>query len=96
MNTEMMTLNLKEHKRAVVLGKVDRGEITAAEAGKVVGLSIRHIRRLLAKYREEGPKALSHGNRGRKPPHTLDPAIGSRIVELYENKYVGFNHTHFT
>ncbi|MDO8635403.1 MAG: ISNCY family transposase [Dehalococcoidia bacterium] len=89
-------MNKKEQKRAVVLGKVDRGEITAAEAGKVVGLSVRHIRRLLARYREEGPRALSHGNRGRKPLHTLDPAIGSRIVELYESKYTGFNHVHFT
>jgi transposase len=93
---ELVTLNRKEQKRAVVLGKVDRGELTAVDAGKVMGLSERHVRRLLAEYREDGPKMLAHGNRGRKPHHTLAPTIGSRVLDLYRDKYVGFNHLHFT
>ncbi len=96
MKRGVITLKDRENKRARVLGKVDRGEMTAVEAGEVTGLSERHIRRLLASYREEGPKALAHGNRGRKPRHALDPDIGVRIVELAQKKYVGFNHLHFT
>jgi transposase len=93
---ELVTLNRKEQKRAVVLGKVDRGELTAVEAGKVMGLSERHVRRLLAEYREDGPKMLAHGNRGRQPPHTLNSTVGSRVLDLYRDKYAGFNHLHFT
>ena len=56
MDLEMVTLSKKENKRAIVLAKVDRGEMTAAQAKEVIGLGIRQIRRLLAKYRREGPK----------------------------------------
>jgi len=96
MEPEMVTLNKKEQKRALVLGKIDRGELTAAQAGKVIGLSVRQVRRLLAEYRREGPKALAHGNRGRQPAHALDPSLRSRILELARDKYRDFNWTHFT
>ena len=89
-------MNRKESKRALVLGKVDRGEMTAVEAGEVIGLSVRQVRRLLAGYREDGPEALAHGNRGRKPVHSLAPTIRSRVIELAQTKYAGFNHLHLT
>lgn len=78
------------------MSKVDRGDMTAVEAGEVMGLSERHVRRLLAKYREGGPAALVHGNRGRKPRHALSTAVRSQVSELAQSKYAGFNHTHFT
>ncbi len=93
---EFVTLNRKEQKRALVLGKVDRGELTAVEAGKVIGMSERHVWRLLAQYRGDGPKALAHGNRGRQPHHTLAPTVRAQILELAQSKYVGFNHSHLT
>src|SRR3990172_6584768 len=96
MDLEMVTLSKKENKRAVVLAKVDRGEMTAAQAKEVIGLGIRHIRRLLAKYRREGPRALAHGNRGRQPQHTLSPTTRAQVLELAQTKYAGFNHSHLT
>jgi transposase len=93
---EFVTLNRKEQKRALVLGKVDRGELTAVEAGKVMGLSERHVRRLLAEYREDGPKALAHGNRGRIPHHALAPTTRAQVLDLAQGKYNGFNHSHLT
>ncbi len=93
---EMVTLSKKENKRAMVLAKVDRHEITAAQAGEVIGLSVRQVRRLLAEYRKDGPAALVHGNRGRQPSHTLPTAIRTQILELAQSKYVGFNHSHLT
>jgi hypothetical protein len=52
----------------LVAGKVDEGE-----AALLLGLSPRSIRRLKARYIESGPAALTHGNRGRRPAHALDP-----------------------
>lgn len=89
-------MNKKEQKRALVLGKIDRGEMTAAQAGEVIGLTVRQVRRLLVRYRRDGPRALAHGNRGRKPSHSLDPAIHFQVLELAQTKYVGFNHQHLT
>lgn len=96
MKRGVITLNERENKRARILSKVDQGKITAVEAGEVMGLSERQVRRLLAGYREYGPKALAHGNRGRKPRHSLDANRRSQVTELAQTKYAGFNQQHFT
>jgi len=49
-----VTLNKKEQRRLAVLNQVEMGKMTGREAGEVLGLSLRHVRRILAAYREEG------------------------------------------
>ena len=44
---EMVTLNRKEQRRLVVLNQVEVGRMTGREASEVLGLSLRHVRRLL-------------------------------------------------
>ena len=48
----------------MVLNRMESRELTAAQAGKLMGLSVRQVRRLLAAYRREGVDAIAHGNRG--------------------------------
>jgi len=93
---EMVTLNQKEQKRLMVLNQVEMGKMTGGEAGGVLGLSLRQVRRLLAAYRKEGAAALAHGNRGRKPRNTLDESLRKRLVELAQSTYAGCNVQHFT
>jgi transposase len=66
------------------------------EASEVLDLSLRHVRRLLAAYREEGAAALAHGNRGRKPHHALDAGLKEQVLELGGSTYIGCNNQHFT
>lgn len=87
----LVTLNQKEQKRLMVLNTVRGGGLRAEEAARLLGLSVRQIRRLLAAYRKEGAWALAHGNRGRKPVHALEEATVRRVVELAEGKYRGVN-----
>jgi transposase len=91
-----VTLNDKEQKRLRVLNLVISGKIRQKQAAEVLGLSIRHTKRLVAAYRKEGVVALAHGNRGRKPAHALSQAIKDRVSELARSKYTGFNFSHFT
>ena len=51
---ETITLNRKEQQRVMVLNQVERRELTAAQAGELMGLSVRQVRRLVAVYRLEG------------------------------------------
>ena len=51
---ECITLNTKEQKRLLVLGRVDRGEVGVRDAAVVLSLCVRQVRRLLAGYRREG------------------------------------------
>lgn len=93
---ETVTLNRKEQKRLFVFNQVEKGKISGREAAEVLGLSLRHVRRLLAAYRKEGAAALAHGNRGRRPHHSLEAGIKGWVVELARSTYAGCNNQHFT
>ena len=93
---EKVTLNNKEQKRLIVLNKVLEGQMTGQEAAEMLGLSLRHTRRLIAGYRQAGAPALAHGNRGRPPVNKLDKQVGEEIVRLARTEYLDYNDTHFT
>ena len=91
-----LTLTTKEQTRIQVLNGVIEGKVTVAEASGLMGVSERHAWRLLAAYRGEGPAAVAHGNRGRRPATTTCPQTREKVRELAEGPYAGFNHTHLT
>jgi len=93
---EMVTLNRKEQSRLMVLNQVGMGKIVGREAAEVLGLSLRHVRRLLTGYRKEGAAALAHGNQGRKPHHALGGGLRQQVLELAQSTYAGCNTQHFT
>ena len=62
----------------------------------MLGISLRHVRRLIAAYRNEGARVLAHGNRGRKPANALDSRLRERVQELARSIYAGGNAQHFT
>lgn len=80
----------------MVLNGVEVGKVAVREAAEVLGLSLRHVRRILAAYRREGAAALAHGNRGRKPHNALNDDLKKRVLELGQSTYAGCNTQHFT
>ena len=93
---EGLALSQREQRRLQVLNRVLQKGLNMAEASRLLGVSERHGWRLLAAYRREGAAALAHGNRGRKPVHTIGEEIKAQVRSLVEGKYVGFNHSHLT
>jgi len=93
---ERLTLNKKEQIRSMVLNRLERKEMRLCGVASVLGVSERHVWRLLSAFRKEGAAGLAHGNRGRKPVNALPAGIRQRVVSLAEAKYVGFNHSHMT
>jgi len=92
----LVTLSQEEQKRLMVLNHVEKGKMRGGEASQVLGISLRHTRRLLAAYRKEGARALAHGNRGRKPPNALDGGLRGEVLELARTTYAGCNTQHYT
>ena len=70
--------------------------LTGVEAAASLGLSLRHVRRLLAGVRQEGQRAVVHGNRGRPSGQRLAAATRQQILALARGKYAGLNTTHLT
>jgi len=93
---ERLTLSKREQKRLMVLNEVEKGKMVVREAVELLGVSERQGWRLLAAYREEGAAGLAHGNRGKKPVHTLGEELRDRVMELAQKRYEGFNHSHLT
>lgn len=98
MNTEqeLILMTQRELHRYHTLRLVLEGRITGAEAATSLRLSERHIWWLLARLREEGRRALAHGNRGRPSGRRLPAALRERILTLARGPYVGLNTTHLT
>ena len=94
--TETFSLTREELRRIEVLSRVDGGLLTGSEAAKLLELSVRQVRRILAAYRKEGPAALAHGNRGHKPKHAISEETKARVVELAKTKYSDYNHQHLS
>ena len=93
---EVVTLNRKEQRRIEVLNHMERGALTAGVAAELLGVTVRHVRRLLASYRAEGVVAIAHGNRGRRPWNALAEARKAQIVELAHTTYAGTNQQHMS
>jgi transposase len=66
------------------------------EAASVLGVTCRQLRRLKSKYAQEGAAGLAHGNRGRKPSHTLPEGLKTQVLRLYSEKYYDSNFCHLT
>ncbi len=91
---ETITLDARAQHRLYILNHVLTGGLTAEEAARVLHLSIRQVRRLLRRYRDDGSAGLVHGNRDRTPAHRLDDQVRARVVELATTTYAGVNHSH--
>lgn len=89
-----VTLSPKDQQRLKVLQAMERNEVTGEEAARLLGRSVRQVRRLLAAYRDRDVAALPHGNRGRSPAHRTPDAVRAQVLALARDRYPGANFTH--
>ncbi len=78
----------------MVLNRILAGQLSAAEAAALLQLSQRQVQRILAAYRKEGVAAVVHGNRGRKPIHTMSAQACQQVITLAQTTYQGCNQQH--
>ena len=86
----------KEQARLQVLNNLLAEQITLDQAAELMGVTLRHTRRVLAGYRRSGAAALAHGLRGLKPANAVPEATRSRVVHLAGRIHLGANHTHLS
>src|SRR5258708_3487545 len=94
MRQETFTLSQKELQRVSVINACIRGDMACARAAALLCLSVRQIKRLKKRMREDGEAALAHANRGRPSHRRLPSAVRERIVQLARGTYAGFNDHH--
>ena len=79
-----------------MLNSVLEYDLHIPQPSEIMALSLRHTKRLLAAYRRDGPAALAHGNRERRPHNAVPKAAAAAVVALAGKHYTGANHTHLT
>lgn len=83
-----------ERDRLVTLRKAKKRLITQAEAAGELGVSVRHVKRLLKALKKRGDRAVIHGLRGRPSPRRLPEATKQEALRiLSEPVYAGFGPT---
>ena len=66
---------MEEADRAVVIGQVAEKRVRQREAAERLGVSVRQVKRLLARYRERGPGGLVSGHRGKASNNALGDGV---------------------
>jgi len=91
-----MTLTPEEGRRLHILSLLERGQITSAQAGEGLGLTLRQVRRLRRALQRHGPAGLAHGNRGKPSAQRLPASLRAQILTLAQGRYAGLNDHHLT
>lgn len=90
---KLFYMSKKELDRYRVLQKILEENMNQKIAAEALGLSTRQLRRLLKRYREQGPEGLVSGHRKRKDFYTLPKTTKVKVIALVKEKYLGFSLT---
>lgn len=83
------------HRMHVVVMTIE-GRATVGRGAKVLGISVRQMKRLRRKMKERGIEGLLHGNRGKPPWNKTASEKIDQVLQLARGRYQGLNDTHLT
>ena len=91
-----ITLNPKQQREVEILTRVEAGALDVGVASELLGVSVRQVRRLRVRFRQEGLAVGVHGNCGRPPTNRTAPAVREQILVLAGpgGKYQDLNVCH--
>jgi transposase len=91
-----ITLNDKQRRRCEIITRLIANKISSREAGELLGVCSRQIRRIRERYEADGLATVVHGNQGRPSPRGTESSIIERLKELAgpAGRYHDFNVSH--
>lgn len=90
---ELLEMSTKEISRLEVMQKLAEKRMSQEEGSKLLGVSVRQVKRLLRAYREQGAKGLVSKRRGRASNNRLSKETRQKVLDLLKSKYKGFGPT---
>lgn len=86
-------MSAREFSRVEVMQRIKSAKLDQREAARVLGLSVRQIKRLWRSFRLAGARGLISRKRGRPSNNRFDPAVAATIVNLLRSRYADFGPT---
>jgi transposase len=90
---DLLTMSKEELSRLEVMERLDERRMGQRIAGEVLGISVRHVKRLLRSYRCEGAAGLVSKQRGKPSHHQLDAETVQATLDLLKGRYADFGPT---
>src|SRR5512139_3002384 len=90
---QLLQMSAKELTRLEVMQRLSKKRMSQKEAGRILGLSTRQVKRLLKRYHQHGAAGLVSKHRGRKANNRLSEEVKRKALKLLKTKYQGFGPT---
>lgn len=90
---DKVIMSVKELRRLHVIHQVMEKKITQVEAGGLLGLTDRQVRRISKRVLAVGDGGLAHRSRGKPSNRAMDGAIKARVLKAYGTTYADFGPT---
>ena len=89
----VLSMSTKELSKLEVMQRLSNKQMSQKEAGGILHLGTRQIKRLLKSYRKEGAAGLVSKHRSRKGNNRLSERVTKQALNLLKTKYQGFGPT---
>ena len=83
----------EELRRLHIIQKVLEGGLKQVEAAEILSLSFRHLRRVVKRVRQEGPRGIVHRSRGRRSNRKIPDQLKDKVIKLCRASYKDFGPT---
>lgn len=90
---KLLQMSAKEITRLEAIQRIKDKRLTQKEAGRMLGISVRQVKRLYQAYRKQGAKGLVSQRRGKASNNRLDAGIVQQALDLIKEKYTDFGPT---
>jgi DNA-binding transcriptional ArsR family regulator len=91
-----LRVSQKELQRMHVVRLTLEGRESVGKGAKLLGISVRQMKRLRRKMKGRGVEGLLHGNRGKPPWNRTSSEQIRRVLELARGRYQGLNDSHLS
>ncbi|MBH0191323.1 MAG: ISNCY family transposase [Nitrospira sp.] len=86
-------MSVKELRRVSVIRQTMEKQLTQVTAGALLGLTPRHIRRLIVRMAQAGPPGLAHQGRGKPSNRRFPEQLKTKVLTLCATRYGDFGPT---
>ncbi len=90
---ELLTMSNEEITRLEVMQRLKDKRLIQKEAARMLGISIRQVKRLYRAYKARGASGLVSQRRGKPSHHRLEPATVQKVIDLVYERYRDFGPT---
>ena len=90
---DRVILSVKELRRVHVIRQTMEQKLTQVQAGTMLGLTTRHIRRLSERVEQAGDQGRAHRGRGKPSNQRISDKVKAMMLKLYEKRYGDFGPT---